>query len=304
MSTQTNECIECHGNGTVTYTRCNGTGKEPESVFHRVHIRSWDEISAYQRHLEGKSWIFRGQPDANKPLETSLRRHCKLFPNNLKDPKKAESRLLREFRRRFHQYSVVIPKKTDSLEWLSLMQHYGAPTRLLDFSYSILIAAYFALERSDGNCSVWAINAEWAVTKSACLFKDSPEYSFFIEPITERHARRFNKIFLSDNPKLFVCPLNPFRLTERLTLQKGVFMCPGDITATFEKNLRSMDGHDSSENMINFVLCLDKNQWRYAMDSLYNQNITRATLFPGLEGFASSLKVSPPKLLIESKEMN
>lgn len=299
MSTQSNDCMKCNGKGKVICTRCNGSGTEPESSFYTETLSDWDKIYGYSQELEGDSWIFRGQSDANWPLETSLKRHCDLFPKNLQDPKKAESRLFREFRRRTHQYTLNIPKEGDSLEWFSIMQHYGAPTRLLDFTYSMLIAAYFALERAPGNCSVWAINARWANEKSALLFENSPEYIFFKEPITEKTSSIFNQILMSDTPKRFVCPLNPFRLTERLTIQKGVFMCPGDITVTFEENLRSMDGHGSKNNIINFVMSLKNDEWRYGLDSLYNKNITRATLFPGLEGFASSLKVRPPKLLLE-----
>ena len=41
-------------------------------------------------------------------------------------------------------------------------------------------------------------------------------------------------------PKTFACPQNPFRLNERLTIQKGVFMCPGNVTVPFEENLGSL----------------------------------------------------------------
>lgn len=300
MSKKRKKCTKCNGIGKVKCTRCNGKGKEPKSVFCKKTINAWDEINKkYRYKYEGKSWIFRGQPSDDLPLETSLRRKCKFFPENLKDPEEAERLLLREFKRRFHQYTTDIPKTSDSLEWFSIMQHYGAPTRLLDFTYSILIAAYVALEEGPGNCSIWAINADWAVEKSEELFQKSPGRNFFKAPITEENALSFKKIFLRKKPKKFVCPLNPFRLTERLTLQKGVFMCPGDITVTFEKNLRSMRGHNSEDNIIHFVISFDSREWRVAMDSLYNQNITRATLFPGLDGFAKSLQVQPPKLLIK-----
>ena len=52
------------------------------------------------------------------------------------------------------------------------MQHHGAPTRLLDFTYSIYIAAYFALENADpkadpdGSCAIWAVNGVWAMEQS------------------------------------------------------------------------------------------------------------------------------------------
>jgi hypothetical protein len=199
---------------------------------------------------------------------------------------------------------VYTPEEEDFLEWLSLMQQHGAPTRLLDFTYSMLIAAYFALETVNDKCTVWAINSEWAVKESKKLFKSSPKHIFFKEPITKKAALKFKSIFLSNNPKKFASPVNPFRLTQRITVQKGVFVCPGDITKTFEENLRSMQDFDSKNNVIKFIISLSRDkcdEWRKAVDFLYDLNITRTTLFPGLDGFASSLKYSPPKTLLSTK---
>jgi hypothetical protein len=43
-------------------------------------------------------------------------------------------------------------------EWLAIMQHYGSPTRLLDFTESIFIATYFAVVESDSDPAICAIN--------------------------------------------------------------------------------------------------------------------------------------------------
>ena len=52
-----------------------------------------------------------------------------------------------------------VPQQDDYAGWLSLMQHYGLHTRLLDWSESPLVALYFALaNNSDSDAAVWVLN--------------------------------------------------------------------------------------------------------------------------------------------------
>ena len=77
-------------------------------------------------------------------------------------------------------------------------------------------------------------------------------------------------------------------------------MCPGNVNKTFKENLESLSG-DKEANVIKITLRFNKTQIIEARESLYDLNITRAALFPGLEGFAKSLAIFPPKMLIPKK---
>ena len=53
------------------------------------------------------------------------------------------------------------PGVYEQASWLALMQHYGLPTRLLDWSASPLVAPYFALAKEhDGDAALWALDAQ------------------------------------------------------------------------------------------------------------------------------------------------
>jgi hypothetical protein len=57
-------------------------------------------------------------------------------------------------------------------------------------------------------------------------------------------------------------------------------------------NLRSMPGHDDPKNMVKIVVPREMRQ--KAVESLHYMNISRTSLFPGLDGYAQSLGVYHP----------
>lgn len=71
--------------------------------------------------------------------------------------------LLNNFQRRAHHYIDDPPELDDRLEWLALMQHHGAPTRLLDFSHSFYVAAFFSMESAEQDAAVWALSSEFTM---------------------------------------------------------------------------------------------------------------------------------------------
>jgi len=93
-----------------------------------------------------------------------------------------------------------------------------------------------------------------------------------------------------NNKYTLVRPENPIGLHERLHLQQGVFLCPGNMTISFGDNLKALDGWDNKNNVRKIVCRLDIEHLRKALEKCRRMNISRESLFPGLDGFAQSMK--------------
>lgn len=124
-----------------------------------VRVQSWSEFNHYMTRRDG--WAFRGQSDASWPLLSSLPR--RLQQNNVHPDqwRQREERAIRIFRRKAHVYLPDKSALDDDLRCLAMMQHHGAPTRLLDFTKSPFVAAFFALEQARGDAAVYALNTPW-----------------------------------------------------------------------------------------------------------------------------------------------
>src|SRR5437879_5169294 len=77
-------------------------------------------------------WVFRGDLESRK-LASSLERACDSWGVSLEVAPKVECRLLREFQRHPEPARLGLDLD-DHLGWYAAMQHYGAPTRLLDWT--------------------------------------------------------------------------------------------------------------------------------------------------------------------------
>lgn len=242
-------------------------------------------------------FVYRGQK-ANYSLSSTLERACREPDGALSTAARSlEDRCVREFRRRVHHYVPDVPRPSHRFELLALMQHHGAPTRLLDWTYSLEIATHFALVQAADeprtDVAVWVVNDTWCKAAAIDVLRPTRtdrDLRMLDIPIDYRHEPHLAKILLGEPVVPSVFPVNPFRLNQRLTIQKGVFLCPGDVTRSFEENLRALDGHHREENVLKFILPHGCRQ--DAAERLYELNISESTLFPGLDGFARSLKTT------------
>lgn len=84
--------------------------------------------------------FFRGQSSKENPLIPSIGRYY--IPGNEDGLLQFERAIFEDFKRKYSLFTDVRP--ANDKEFLFLAQHYGLPTRLLDWTYNPLIALYFA----------------------------------------------------------------------------------------------------------------------------------------------------------------
>ncbi len=100
---------------------------------------------------------------------------------------------------------------------------------------------------------------------------------------------------MRDKPLKMALTENPFYFHERLYKQQAVFLCPGDISIPFEENLLNLINKDNKEEtLIKYCFPWSRQARQEALEILYKMNISKAVLFPGLDGFSQSLKYRLP----------
>jgi hypothetical protein len=263
-----------------------------------------EDLDKFKKTLPNKhkdKWIFRGEgyvEEKNDALKTTITKSFEQF--DLKDYEemvKGEIDVIREFQRKLHLYMDNLPARADITQWLAIMQHHGAPTRLLDWTYSFWIAVHFATaRRKPGELTrVWAVNTKEILAKQRKLEEEIQEKWTDIPtkkdlPYGNGDAVRDNGLihFLlkKELAKPGVYAVTGFRLNQRITIQQGTFLFPGDVTKSFYQNLLNTVPEDDIKTL-DFEV--SKKLKKEIVMSLRQMNINNAVLFPGLVGFSESL---------------
>jgi hypothetical protein len=110
-----------------------------------ITLHNWTGLKDWtDEHNHQNRYVFRGQGDSAWPLRTSLARHFIASKIKSEEWRKRELKMYRMFRERLLNVCPGMYDNWNPIDILSLMQHHGTPTRLLDFTYSPLVVGHLA----------------------------------------------------------------------------------------------------------------------------------------------------------------
>ena len=235
-----------------------------------------------------KAFVFRGHADVDYKLLPGILRVKEVEEDVLPATESAYSDSELNILKHFIKEGLVYNDRyleSDYYHWIQLAQHYGVPTRLLDWTENPLVALYFACVTSpDTDANVWVLhkNNYYELIKQEKVM-GSPKQAL---------VRMLKRIASSNNPiKPFL--FTPYYFDLRMTVQSSWFMAWGCDERALEdilaENYMSLDNPEEVHDFINptddcvFCFFIDKDDKQRILNQLEQLNINEKTLFPGLD---------------------
>ena len=288
-------------------------------LYVETRLENWDDIfKLYNRFL--MAFVFRGHGCAEWTISSSLERMAKRFhpKQSVNATNGYEEENLKEFKWKYPSYEKNhIPQDDEVIEWLSIMQHYGASTRFVDFSNSLYVALFMAMDSlmENKDSAIWCLNhlvcremffCDKKDLRRKCKSKDDMDFLIY------KYANLTLLDLSNHSPREYPKGLylvKPHLVNERILRQQGLFAIQSDLNSTFEENFFSIATNKESmfkpfHEIIDFsyssycerpndfsiikIIIPKEFRWDIFM-SLEQMNITSETMYPGLEGLARSM---------------
>jgi hypothetical protein len=161
---------------------------------------------------------FRGQPRLRDEKGRILKLRPSLYRGIIKP--KYERHLVRDFS--LNAGPIFQRSFEENFECLAYMQHYGAPTRLLDWTENALVALYFAVvEHPKADARVWILDA-WSLNERTLTDRHVPTWrddkvsKYFAPPLKA-----------SEGNETLPIAFRPIRFDERVLAQRSMFTVHG-----------------------------------------------------------------------------
>lgn len=241
--------------------RTSKTAAAPiSSVDFPYKVERWSDLSVlieYFSYYNGIPWLFRGESTTTFDLLPSVgRNNRKRKPTDADPDRRTPYRAVDEravFDMFVQQARAYVTTNYSPLEWLAVAQHFGVPTRLLDWSDSLLAAAWFASridEPVNGDGRIWVVRDVPAVDTAGIA-----------DPFKIKMPRVYR----------------PPHLSPRLGAQGSVLMiCPKPTEPPI------LDGEV-------YEIVIAKNAKGELLKRLNACGVNRRTLFPDLQGLGEHL---------------
>ncbi len=251
-----------------------------------IIVRSWNEL---QEKLFEDSWnesigrfrspfVFRGLSNSGYKLNTTLSRLGSNFVS-------MEHHLIRNFKKYAHNNIV---EKDSIWHWLSIAQHHGLPTRLLDWTFSPFVAMHFAtakIERFNLDGVIWMVDFvkahELLPVELRKALNEEGAAGLTTEILSEIIPSLQDFDSLSDKP--FVIFFDPPSMDERIINQYALFSVMSD------PKINLCSWLENYPKLVKKIIIPSKLKWEIR-DKLDQANITERVLFPGLDGLSLWLK--------------
>jgi len=251
-----------------------------------IRVSGWEELN--ERLYEGSfreeigrnrsPFVYRGMSDVAQNLTTTL---CRLGGKY----GEMEPHLLRNFRK----YATRTAVPWDSpWNWLAVAQHHGLPTRLLDWTYSPLVAMHFAtadLESFGSDGVIWMVDfvrAHRLVPQKLRAHLEEEGSDVFTVEMLDRSARELED--LGDlSQEEFLLFFEPPSLDDRIVNQFALFSVMSTASASLDAWL------EAHAELARKIVVPAELKWEIR-DKLDQANVTERVLFPGLDGLAQWLR--------------
>jgi hypothetical protein len=228
------------------------------------------------------SGVYRGDGDAGWPLLTSLDKLGGVTPPHTKAD--LEEHILRNFIRYSRPY---LTQPASDWEVLVAAQHHGLPTRLLDWTYSPLVAAHFATLNAEHRSDrvIWRL--DW---KQVHRRFNLPELAFLIQDLEgilggDHRLTPWALFSARDKIKPFACMLEPPSLNPRIVAQSATFTLCSDKRQSFD---RFLEQNGLGSALTKFVIPAQETaRFRDQLDLV---DVDERRLFPDLDGVAAEMR--------------